>query len=280
MNFTTHFTTSQDGTRIGYRQTGSGEGLIICHGGGRISQSYEKLACALADSFTVYIPDRRGRGLSGVEGENYTLQKAVEDLDAVIKTTSTEFIFGHSAGALIALETSLKNPIKKLAVYEPPISVNYSFPLYWLTQFEEALQKNKRKKALAISLKGLNVIDGLGKMPLWAIELLINVLSLFERKQPHGTRMLDLIPTLLADVKMVKTLEEKMEQYQKIEIPVYLMAGAKSPDYFHIGLQALAKNINHSAITVLKNHNHYSPEENVTEITRHLKSFFKTAYLS
>jgi pimeloyl-ACP methyl ester carboxylesterase len=71
-----------------------------------------------------------------------------------------------------------------------------------------------------------------------------------------------------------------MEQYQKIEIPVYLMAGAKSPDYFHIGLQALAKNINHSAITVLKNHNHYSPEENVTEITRHLKSFFKTAYLS
>lgn len=276
MTFTTHTTISKDGTIIGYRQIGSGQGLIICHGGGRISQNYEKLATALADTFTVYIPDRRGRGLSGQEGKNYNIQKATEDLEAVIKATSADLIFGHSAGALIALETMLTNPVKKLAVYEPPISVNHSFPLNWLTDFENALQKDKRKKAMVISLKGLNVIDGVGKMPLWTLQLLVNTLSLFDKKKQKGTRMLDLIPTLTADIKMAKGLDNKAERYQKIDIAVSLMTGSKSPEYFHYGLQVLTKNIKQSEMKIFENFDHYSPEEKVTEIADHLKDFLVT----
>ena len=92
MIFTTHHTTSQDGTVIGFRQIGSGPGLIICHGGGRISQNYEKLAMELSDTFTVYIPDRRGRGLSGPEGRDYNMEKATDDLVKVIMLTSAEYI--------------------------------------------------------------------------------------------------------------------------------------------------------------------------------------------
>jgi pimeloyl-ACP methyl ester carboxylesterase len=274
MTFTTHTTTSKDGTTIGYRQIGSGQGLIICHGGGRISQNYEKLAVALADTFTIYIPDRRGRGLSGPEGKTYDIQKAIEDLEAVMEATSADFIFGHSAGALIGLETMLTNPVKKLAVYEPPISVNHSFPLNWLTDFESALQSDKRKKAVAISLKGLNVLEGIGKMPLWAIHLLVNIISLLDKKKQKGTRMLDLIPTLTADVKMAKGLDSRADRYQNIGIEVSLMAGSKSPEYFHFGLQTLAKNIKRSEIKIFTNFDHYSPEEKVTEIADHLKYFY------
>ena len=58
---------SPDTTRIAYEKTGSGPALILvdgalcyrdCHGGG-------KLAALLADRFTVYTYDRRGRGESG-----------------------------------------------------------------------------------------------------------------------------------------------------------------------------------------------------------------------
>ncbi|MCW3085807.1 MAG: alpha/beta hydrolase [Bacteroidetes bacterium] len=66
---------SKDGTVIGCRQFGSGPGLIICHGGGRISQNYEKLATALSGNFTVYIPDRRGRGLAGLPVKTTTCKK-------------------------------------------------------------------------------------------------------------------------------------------------------------------------------------------------------------
>jgi pimeloyl-ACP methyl ester carboxylesterase len=81
--------TSKDGTTIGYRQLGSGPGIILLHGAASASllhgaasasllhgaasasQHFMKLGVALSDAFTVYIPDRRGRGLSGPFGDNY-----------------------------------------------------------------------------------------------------------------------------------------------------------------------------------------------------------------
>jgi pimeloyl-ACP methyl ester carboxylesterase len=64
MTYTTDFVTSKDGTKIGYRQLGSGPGLIIVHGGMQASQDFMALGDLLADDFSVYIPDRRARGLS------------------------------------------------------------------------------------------------------------------------------------------------------------------------------------------------------------------------
>jgi pimeloyl-ACP methyl ester carboxylesterase len=63
--------TSKDGTTIGYRQLGSGPGITLLHGAEGASQHVMKLGFALSDAFTVYIPDRRGRGLSGPFGDNY-----------------------------------------------------------------------------------------------------------------------------------------------------------------------------------------------------------------
>ena len=56
---------SKDGTTIGYRQLGRGPGLIVLHGAMESARSHMQFAEALAPSFTVYLPDRRGRGLSG-----------------------------------------------------------------------------------------------------------------------------------------------------------------------------------------------------------------------
>ena len=55
--------TSKDRTIISYRQIGHGPGLMVLHGIMESAQSHMQLAEALADSFTVYLPDRRGRGL-------------------------------------------------------------------------------------------------------------------------------------------------------------------------------------------------------------------------
>jgi pimeloyl-ACP methyl ester carboxylesterase len=65
---------SRDGTTIGYRQFGSGPGIIAVHGGAQAAQNFTKLASALSDAFTVYVPDRRGRGRSGPPGDQYSLR--------------------------------------------------------------------------------------------------------------------------------------------------------------------------------------------------------------
>jgi pimeloyl-ACP methyl ester carboxylesterase len=57
--------TSADGTTVGYRRVGDGPDVVLVHGGGQSSQNLMTLARTLSDRFTVYVPDRRGRGMSG-----------------------------------------------------------------------------------------------------------------------------------------------------------------------------------------------------------------------
>ena len=63
--YSTGSVASRDGTVIGYRQVSQGPGIIAVHDGMQAAQNLVKLARALADSFTAYLPDRRGRGPPG-----------------------------------------------------------------------------------------------------------------------------------------------------------------------------------------------------------------------
>src|SRR5262249_10074320 len=111
---------SADGTTIGYRQVGQGPGLILLHGGMIASQNFARLGHALADVFTVIIPDRRGRGRSGPFGTNYGIARECEDVDALVRKTGAANVFGLSSGAIIALFAAAAVPgIRKVAAYEP-----------------------------------------------------------------------------------------------------------------------------------------------------------------
>lgn len=105
-SYSTASVTSQDGTTIGYRQMGNGPALILVHGGMQASQNFMRLATALADEFTVHVPDRRGRGLSGTYGNSYSIQRDVEDMEALLDKTGAHQVFGLSSGALIALQSA------------------------------------------------------------------------------------------------------------------------------------------------------------------------------
>ena len=105
--YTTGSVTSADGTTIGHRQNGSGPGAILLGGGYLAAQHYMQLAGALSGAFTVYVPDRRGRGLSGPHGDRYCMARECEDVDALLTKTSAHFVSGHSSGGLIALQAAL-----------------------------------------------------------------------------------------------------------------------------------------------------------------------------
>jgi pimeloyl-ACP methyl ester carboxylesterase len=134
-DYTTCFVTSKDGTTIGYRQLGQGPALVLLHGHMESAQSHIQLAEALATNFTVYLPDRRGRGLSGPYGKDYSIQKDVEDMDALLTKTGAHYVFGVSSGGIIWLQAALSLPsIHKAAIYEPPLLINGSLPIAWLTR--------------------------------------------------------------------------------------------------------------------------------------------------
>lgn len=58
-------------------------------------KSHEELAIALSDTFSVHLPDRRGRGQS-VSSTGASLQTEVNDLEALNGETGARFVFGVS----------------------------------------------------------------------------------------------------------------------------------------------------------------------------------------
>ena len=71
--------TSRDGTPIGYLKTGRGPAVVLLHCSMESARSHTLLAGALAGDFTVYLPDRRGRGLSGPHRPGHGVRTEVED---------------------------------------------------------------------------------------------------------------------------------------------------------------------------------------------------------
>ena len=99
-SYTTDSVISADGTKIGFRKLGKGPGLILLHGGMQTSKNLMRLAAVLSDAFTLYVPDQRGRGLSGPHGSHYGLSKACEDMRALLDKTGAAYVFGLSSGRL------------------------------------------------------------------------------------------------------------------------------------------------------------------------------------
>ncbi|WP_051198443.1 alpha/beta fold hydrolase [Gordonia shandongensis] len=115
---------STDGTPIAWSRVGTGPDLVMVHcvGVSRATTPQPTLADALAERFTVWTYDRRGKGESG-NTDPYDVQREVEDLTAVIDLADGPVtVYGFSSGAtlsLIAAEAGA--PIERLALLEPPL---------------------------------------------------------------------------------------------------------------------------------------------------------------
>jgi pimeloyl-ACP methyl ester carboxylesterase len=113
--------TSKDGTTIAFDRSGEGPSVVLVCGGSVDRMSNAPLAALLAERFTVFNYDRRGRGDSA-DTPPYTVEREVEDVDAVMGAAGgSAFLYGTSSGAALALEAAaLALPVTKLALWEPP----------------------------------------------------------------------------------------------------------------------------------------------------------------
>lgn len=116
-------TRSHDGTIIAFTKQGSGPPLIIVDGAFcyRENGPATELASVLAQHFTVFTYDRRGRGESG-DTAPYAVDREVEDLQAIANEAGAPpFILGISSGGGLILQAVASGVgAKKLALYEPP----------------------------------------------------------------------------------------------------------------------------------------------------------------
>lgn len=231
------------------------------HGGLRSSRHYERLAAALADMYTVYIPDRRGRGLSDPAGDNYSSIKECEDLTAVLRETAAYTVFGHSGGGLFALEAAIELPIQQLILYEPAVSINDSLPLDWLSAYEQAVAQQDYAAAMTLIIKGMP-LNWMYKLPCWVLRPLFS----FMLRGKEGDEIVELLGTGAREAKEALRLDSTYERYQNIQAEVLLLGGSNSPAFLLNVLPILAKTIPHAQVVELPGLDHSAPDEDAPEV--------------
>ena len=221
---TTHAVLSQDGAKISYLTMGSGPSVLVIPGALSMAADYAAFASALAEHFTVHIIERRGRGLSSPQGDDYSILKEREDVLALQQETGASLLVGHSFGGLVALEVARNNKaLTKIAVYEPGVSIDGSIPMDWMPGYEKKLAEKKYLDAFVEFSLGVGP-ERARNTPPWLMKLLLPLfLSSHERKL-----MLGLLPENLREHHEVARLDSSYENYREIAADVLLMYGGKS----------------------------------------------------
>jgi pimeloyl-ACP methyl ester carboxylesterase len=240
---------STDGTTIGYRRLGRGPGVVVLHGAVESAASHLELALALADDYTVYLPDRRGRGTSGPYGTGYGIQKEVEDLDRLLDRTGARYVFGVSSGALIALHAALTLPdINKAVIFEPPLNVHGSVSTAFLPRYDEEIATGKVAAALVSGMQAAQMGPPIfSRMPRWLLETLTKLMLASEDRHARvdDVTMSALAPTLHYDFQLVIETYAALERYRAIAADVLLPGGSESPAYLKTALDALERVLPH-----------------------------------
>ncbi len=267
---------SADGTRIGYRRLGDGPSVILLHGGVNASQHMMKLGRALADAFTVYLPDRRGRGMSGGFGAAYGIQREDEDLAAIVEHTGAECVFGPANGGLFALHGAIGlGRVRRVAAYEPLLLLGGSDDAdirRTFTTMQEMIRDGRMGEGIVFSIH--DSVDRevrRGHMSSWvgtAVHAIpsrvgASLIDLFLRHvhpRPGNVAWRELVASLPAELDPVLDTDGTLEQYRQLGAQVLLIYGSESDPMFGRCADALHAVLPHSTVLRLPGLNHDSAQ--------------------
>jgi len=269
---TTHAVLSQDGAKISYLTMGSGPSVLVIPGALSMAADYAAFASALAEHFTVHIIERRGRGKSSPQGDDYSMIKEREDVFALQQKTGASLLVGHSFGGLVALEVARNNPsLTKLAVYEPGVSIDGSISMDWMPGYEKKLAEKKYLDAFVEFSLGVGP-ERARNTPPWLMKLLLPLfLSSHERKL-----MLGLLPENLREHQEVARLDSSSENYREIAADVFLMYGGKSnTTWVDLAMERLAVVLPRSETKEFPKLDHFGIDKKAPrEVARAVSSYF------
>ena len=225
---------SKDGTAIAFDKTGQGPTLILVSGALGDRSAAIPITPLLAPHFAVIAYDRRGRGESGDKAP-YTIEREVEDIEALIKEAgASAFVFGHSSGAVLALEAAAHGlSITRLALYEPPFIVDDSrppVPKDYVEQLNALVSAGRRGDAVEFFMTKAvgvpaEVVAQMQNMPMWA-----NMENMAHTLAYDGE--------IMGDNMAGKPLRAR--QWASIAAPTLVMDGGASEYWARNAVQALA----------------------------------------
>ena len=247
---TTGSAKSTDGTAIAFTKMGQGPALVLVDGAlcFRENGPSAALASLLAQHFTVYAYDRRGRGESG-DTQPYSVSREIDDLKAILaRAGDSAFVFGSSSGAVLAMLAAADGaPIRKLVLYEPAPS--------------ESIPGSPDMRAAKRQIEALLSTNDRAGAVRYFLSDVVGAPALFVRIMPlvmHGTwtRTKSAAHTLPRDLAMLSDNMLTTTQARRIAVPTLVVSGGKSPELLQEATRRTATSLPNARALVLPGQSH------------------------
>jgi Alpha/beta hydrolase family len=237
---------SLDGTPIAYERTGGGPPVIMMGGALNDKNFLRPLAGMLAQRFTVWNYDRRGRGESG-DTPPYSLDREVEDLDRMLaEAGGSAALFANCSGGAVGIEAAARGlPITKLAMYEPPFILDGQrppLPPDFVGDLARLVGDGRRGDAVRYFMA--EVV----RLPEPVIEKISN--------GPMWPWLESLAPSLPYDTSLMSDTSLPADLLARVKVPTLVVDGGDSPQWQRNSVQAVAEIIERGRRHTLPGQNH------------------------
>ena len=252
---------SPDGIDIGCWRSGVGPPLVLVHGTSADHGRWRTVLEPLAQRFTVYAVDRRGRGASG-DAEPYAIENEFDDIAAVVESMpEPAHLIGHSYGAICSLEAAKRTTnLRSLVLYEPPIPIGIAI-------VSEATQAR---------LDALNAAgDREGVLETFMREIVrvpeSDLVTL--RSLPAWQGRIAAAHTIPREERLERTYRFEPGSVRKIRVPVLLLQGGESPSFLVEPIRLLERELPNARVDVMPGQQHAAMDTGTELFLRSVLNF-------
>ena len=251
---------AEDGTEAQAVDEGSGTPILVTHGGMGDRTVWQPVTDLLKDRFrTVRLERRRYRmDLPGP----VTMADEVAHVAAIAAQLDRPVLVGHSSGGVLALEALVADPeaYAGAVLYEPPVVIGAPLSGDKLAGARAALARDKPGKALTIFLR--DVVQ----MPAAHAGLAGFIVGRHPEYRRRVVRQLD-------DNDAMDALGVRLAAYARLEVPILLLGGDRSPRHLAERLDALERALPHARRLLLHGQGHNAERRAPARVARAIAAF-------
>ena len=263
---------STDGTDVGCYVYGEGPPLLMVHGVAIDHSCFERARVPLGEHFTLYLMDRRGRGISG-DAEAWSLEQEFDDVRCMIDAIAAAHgapidLFGHSLGGLCTVEAVARGGaanVRRFFLYDPAIPKPPRNPA--LIEIAEKLASILRETGDREKMIETHLLEWTKISPA--------TLARQKADTARWARRLGWAHTIPREYKGGEVFAADHARYATISVPTRIMVGEQS----HAGLQdsaeTLHRDIAGSDLIVFAGAGHYGFNTAPQTFVSQLVNFFK-----
>ncbi|WP_226038999.1 alpha/beta hydrolase [Natrinema sp. DC36] len=260
-------TQSEAGIEVTSERRGDGPPLILLHGGMAPAEYWSPVVPHL-DGYTAVVPQRPGFGTCLDEptetSADDVLNREVEYVRTLVDGVDGDpILFGHSFGALTAVEAATEVTVGAVVAYEPAILPDdYRAKADLADRMQTLIEAGERREAVKRYIEHVLHPDGTDDLDAWLAEW------------PIWPECVDLAEAV---VRMNRAVEQyRLPNSLDVPAPVLVLTGTDGPDFLRESARATHEAVPHSRLVEFDGVSHGGPTEAPELISEEVDAFLRS----